>query len=173
MSDNNETYDTETSSTEVDNKTMFDDGVFVIYSETEEDVLFDAQTEFGKETGFVGVSLWVRQPDDGIEIPIFSQSEQGTWLSMDADVSENTSDAVVSDAFIEALAHFTGDTDATNGWGGVVEDTWDMLSKQERFMIGHVRNALLHGSPPPELLLLIESCRNRCGIMDSVNGDES
>lgn len=146
-----------------DNKTMFDDGVFVIYSTTEEDVLFNAQTEFGEETGFVDMSLWVRYPEDGIEIPIFSQSEQGAWLSMDTDVSENTSDAVVSNAFVKALAHLTDDTDATNEWGGVEEVTWNTLSKQEQFMIGHVRNTLSNISPPPELLLLIESCRNRIG----------
>ena len=149
----------------LDTDNPYSDAEFVIYSTTEDMVEYDAQTELGEHTGFVGIGLWARYPEDGVEIPLFSQSEQGVWLSLDADQSLNSDDEVVSDAFTGALAHLTDDG-VGGGWGGINEDTWGEMSEAEQYIVGQFRHALIGGRPAPEVVLAIQACEGRVGVDD-------
>lgn len=147
----------------LDSENPYSSAEFVIYSTTEDMVNYEPQTELGQETGIVGIGLWARYPDDGIEIPLYSQSEQGVWLSMDADQSLNSRDEVVSEAFTHAIAYLT-EKDVANGWGNVCEETWDELNDEERYLVSQFRHALIGGQPAPELVLAMEACKEQVGV---------
>lgn len=135
------------------------DAEFIIYQSTAEDVHFEPKTELGQETGIHALSFWARYEDEGREIPLFITSEQGSWLSFDVNTSKNNTDRYVSHEFVEAIAQLTDDNDA--GWGNAPESLYEHLSLAEKVMVSQFQLTLIEGSPPPEVILVIEEMEER------------
>ena len=136
---------------------MFEDADLVIYSTDEEFAEYEPSTDWGQELGIVSFSLWARYED--AEIPIWSQSEEGTWLSLDRESYHPDPADPVSASFVEAVAGMP-DEDIGGGWGGVEEDVYDACSGIEQLLVRRLNLALIM-QRPAEAFGIVEWCENR------------
>ena len=137
---------------------MFEDAELVIYTSGDAHAEFEPATEWAQELGVISFSLWARYDD--AEIPIWNQSEEGSWLSLDREVYHPDPADPVSDAFIEAVAGMP-DEDIGGGWGGIEKDTYDACSDVEQLLVHRLNHALLM-QRPPEAFGVVEWCQSRC-----------
>lgn len=136
----------------------FDDAELVVFTADAEQVEYEPATEWSQDTGIVSYSLWARFDEDH-EIPIWVQSQEGTWISFSPDVYGPDEAEPVSQAFIDAVAH-TIDADTGDGWGDPTEDAWDDMRDVEKLLWQHLREALLM-QRPPEAHAVVHWCDQR------------
>lgn len=136
---------------------MFNDAEMVIYTTDVDDVEFEPETEWAKELDITAFSLWARFEE--AEIPLWSQSEQGSWLSLRKTTYSHEPADPVSGAFIECVATLV-DEDMGGGWGGVEEEPFNEMADAEKMVFGRIRMAL-HEQQPPEAIGVLEWCRDR------------
>lgn len=130
----------------------------VIYHTAENQVEYDAETEFGKENEIVTISFWVVDNEKNIEIPLLHQGEQPTWLSTNPHCSKNTNRNMVSDSFIEGIGTLTDESKETNGWGTISKDVWTDMPVTERYIFNVFQVSLIDGDLTPMAASVIEHC---------------
>lgn len=142
-------------------KGLWDDAELVIYTsgaDHAEDP--DAPyTPWGQALGLVTYSLWARFEDDEVEIPIYSASETGVWLSMSSRQFHPDPAEPVSDAFIQAVVNMV-DEDVGEGWGDPTEDAFEAMSDVEKQLWGSTRWAFIK-MESPEAAGVIDWCQKR------------
>lgn len=143
---------------EADPQSPFDDAELVIYTAEADHAEYEPSTDWGQDLDMVSFSLWARFEDDGQEIPIWIQSEEGCWLSLSTDVYGPDEPDPVSDSFIDAVADLTHDGDTE--WGTTSEEQFDQLSGPEK-LIWHRLQMALYQHRPPEALAVIHWCDER------------
>lgn len=138
---------------------LWDDAELVVYQTDADDVESDPVTEWGQHLGVISYSLWARYEDRETEVPIYSASETGVWLSMSSSVFSHGAGKPVSEAFVEAVSNMV-DEDVGDGWGDPTEDAFERMTDVEKQLWGAVRWAFLK-MDSPEAAGVIDWCQKQ------------
>lgn len=139
----------------------FDDAEMVLYTTDAEEAEADPRTEWGKHLGLVSFSLWARFEDEEKEIPVYSASETGVWMSLSSEVYHPDPAEPLSDAFVQAVVNMVNE-DVGEGWGDPTEETFEAMPDVEKQLFGSTRWTFLT-MESPEAAMLIDWCQKRFG----------
>ena len=143
---------------EAESESLFDDAELVLYTAERDHAEYEPSTEWGQELDLVSFSLWARFEEEGQEIPIWAQAEEGCWFSLSADVYGPDEAEPVSDAFVDAVADLVEDGDTE--WGTTASDLYEDLSGPEQLIWQRLQMAL-YRQDPPEALAVVQWCDDR------------
>jgi len=143
---------------ETDTESAFANAELVLYTAETEHAEYAPATEWGQDLGLVSFSLWARFEDEGQEIPIWAQAEEGCWFSLSTDVYGPDEAECVSDAFVGAVADLVVDDETE--WGTTTTDRYEELSGPEQLIWQRLQFAL-YRQRPPEALAVIQWCDER------------
>lgn len=146
---------------------LYDGADLIVYTADAEHAEYEPATEWGQDLGIVSFSLWARFDDH--EIPIWSQAEEGHWLSLSPEVYGPDEPDTVSEAFVHAVADLLDD-EGTEGWGNTTESTFEAMEPVEQLLWHRIRLALFQ-QRPPEALQVVRWCAEADGRDDGGEED--